>query len=54
MFSFGLQELLLLVILAGGVLAVVLVLGLLLRRGGRVAVLEAENRRLREELARRK
>jgi hypothetical protein len=54
MTGLSLQEMLLLAILGGGLLSVVLVLGVLLRRGGRIAVLEAENRRLREELARRK
>jgi hypothetical protein len=54
MSDLGPQELLLLGLLGGGLIAVVLLLGFLLRRAGRQAVLQAENRRLREENARRK
>ena len=54
MFGLGTQEILLLLILAGGVVGIVLLVLFLSRRGGdgRVAELEAENRRLRDELDR--
>ena len=55
MFGIGMQEILLLMMLAGGAVVAVLLVLLLTRHGrGRVAELEAENRRLREELDRQR
>jgi hypothetical protein len=55
MFGIGVPEILLLAILGGGFVAWLLVILFHVRRigGGRVAELEAENRRLREQLDRR-
>ena len=53
MFGLGGQEILLLGILAVGLAAAVAVVLFIARGGGRVAELERENRRLREELDRR-
>ena len=53
MFGLGLQEILLLAILGGGLVVAVLVVVFVSRGGSRVAQLEAENRRLRGELDRR-
>lgn len=57
-FGLGVQELLILAVLAVGGLATVAILVFVLRSttgsGGRVAALEEENRRLRDELDRGK
>ncbi len=53
MIGLGAQEIVILALMGGGLIAVALVVFLLARRGSRAADLEAENRRLRDELDRR-
>lgn len=53
MFGLGVQEVIVLGILAGGMVAVVTVVLVMARGGGRVAELERENRRLRDERGQR-
>ena len=52
MFGLGVQEILVLGLLGGGVLVVALVVGMANRGGGRSRALEDENQRLREETER--
>jgi hypothetical protein len=48
-FGFGMQEILFLLILGGGVVGVIFLIRFLSSPGGRTAALEEENRRLRDE-----